>query len=65
MLVQGFDNERRATPVAGATVVLGPATAVTDASGHATLVRPAAGSHTLVATAPGAIPSFPVLVKVG
>ena len=65
VLVQGFDNERRAIPVAGATVTLGPATAVTDASGHATLVRPAAGSHTLVATAPGAIPSFPVQVKVG
>jgi hypothetical protein len=65
VLVEGFDNERRGIPVAGATVTLGTANAVTDATGHATLVLPAAGSHTLVATAPGAIPSFPLKVKVG
>ena len=65
LLVEGYDDRRRKAPVAGATVTLGPVSAVTDASGHASLVRPAAGTYTLAATAPGALPSFPVKVKVG
>jgi hypothetical protein len=65
LLVEGYDNERRKQPVAGATVTLGPVTAVTDASGRAALIRPAPGTYTLGATAPGAIPSFPVKVTVG
>ena len=63
--VEGYDDQLHKTLVAGATVTLGPATAVTDASGHASLVRPAAGTYSLSATAPGAIPSFPVKVRVG
>ena len=65
LLVEGYDDRRHKAPVAGATVTLGPLSAVTDASGHASLVRPAAGIYTLAATAPGAMPSFPVRVKVG
>jgi hypothetical protein len=64
VLVEGYDDRRPRAPVAGATVTLGPVSAVTDASGHASLVRPAAGTYTLAATAPGAMPSFPVKVKV-
>ncbi len=65
VLVEGYDDDRRKAPVAGATVALGPATAVTDGAGRAALVRPAAGSHLLFASAPGATASFPVKVRVG
>jgi len=64
VLVEGYDDRRHKAPVSGATVALGPASAVTDVSGHASLVRPASGTHMLTATAPGALPSFPVKVKV-
>ncbi len=64
LAVEGYDDERRKVPVAGATLTLGPVTALTDANGQASLVRPAGGSYALVATAPGAVPSFPVNVRV-
>ena len=63
--VEGYDDRRRGTPVPGATVGLGPATATTDAAGRAVLVRPAPGTYSLVASAPGTTPSFPVRVRVG
>ncbi len=64
--VSGYDNEGRATPVAGALVTLGPSLASTDANGRATLTAPAApGSYQLGASAPGLVPSFPRTISVG
>ncbi len=63
--VEGYDDQRHRTPVAGATVALGSETAVSDAAGRAVLRRPARGSYSLVASAPGTAPSFPVKVVVG
>ena len=65
VLVQGYDDQRRAVAVPGATVSLGPASAVTGPGGFASLPRPAAGDHLLGASAPGLVTSFPVRVKVG
>ncbi len=62
--VRAYDNERRASPAAGARIALGPATAVADATGTATLTAPAAGRYRLSAGAPGAAPSFPVSYEV-
>jgi hypothetical protein len=62
--VRGYDNERRATPAAGARVTLGQASALADASGTAALVLPAAGVHLASASMAGAVPSFPVRVVV-
>ena len=51
-------------PVAGATVRLGSATAVTDASGAAQVVAPAAGAYRLTAERDGMVRSWPRKVTV-
>jgi hypothetical protein len=62
--VLGYRNEGGGVPVAGATVTLGPASVVTDASGRAELVLPGPRRHLLSAAKQGAVPSFPVPVRV-
>jgi hypothetical protein len=64
--VRGYDEEGRGVPVAGATVRLGGATAVTGADGVATVIAPATvGKAGLEATAPGLVRSFPRTIAVG
>ncbi len=63
--VRGYDEAGKGVAVAGATVRLGAATAVTDAGGSATVIAPAAGSYRLRAEKPGMVVSFPVRVTVG
>jgi hypothetical protein len=64
--VRGYDEQGRGVPVAGATVTLGDATAVTGADGVATVTAPAApGKAELEATKPGLVRSFPRTVEVG
>ena len=64
--VRGYDDEGRGEVVAGATVTLGAARAVTDAAGRATLTAPAVGGRLdLVAQRAGLVRSFPVEVGVG
>jgi hypothetical protein len=64
--VRGYDEQGRGVPVAGATVALGGATAVTGADGVATVTAPAApGEAVLEATKPGLVRSFPRTVEVG
>ena len=63
--VRGYDEAGRGVVVAGATVRLGPAAAVTGADGVATLAAPAAGRYRLQAEKPGTVVSFPVRVAVG
>jgi hypothetical protein len=61
--VTGHDDAGRGRPVAGATVALAGASAVTRADGTATLAAPAAtGRHVLTATAPGLVRTFPEAV---
>ncbi len=62
--VRGYDDNGDGAPVAGATVRLGAATAVTDASGVAQLVAPAAGSYRLTAERSGMVRSWPRKVSV-
>jgi hypothetical protein len=62
--VEGFDDRGDGVPVAGATVRLADATAVTGADGRAALTVPAAsGRRRLVATADGMVRSFPAEVR--
>ena len=62
--VRGYDDNGRGVPVAGATVRLGAASAVTDAAGAATLPAPASGSARLVAEHAGMVRSWPRTVRV-
>jgi len=64
VLVRGYDNDGRARPEEGATVTLGPTSAVTNADGDALLTLPASGSYRLEASKPGTVPGFPVSVRV-
>jgi hypothetical protein len=64
--VRGYDESGKGIAVAGATVRLGDATAVTGADGVATISAPAtAGSYAVQASKPGLVVSFPRTVKVG
>jgi hypothetical protein len=64
--VRGYDENGKGVPVAGATVRLGEATAVTGADGVAVVTAPATvGSHELEASKPGLVPAFPRTVQVG
>ena len=64
--VRGYDDQGRGVAVAGATVTLGSATAVSDAAGTAVLTVPAEpGELALEATADGLVRAFPVEVTVG
>ncbi len=58
------DDQGRATPVVGATVVLGSETATSGPGGRAVLGAPPAGSYELQATVAGDVPAFPVAVSV-
>jgi hypothetical protein len=62
--VRGYDNERRARPVEGATVTLGPVSAATDRLGRAELTPPAPGRYLLRAEKPGSVPAFPLPIRV-
>jgi hypothetical protein len=62
--VRGSDDNGDGVPVAGATVRLGAAAAVTDASGVAQVVAPAAGSYRLTAERDGMVRSWPRKVTV-
>ena len=64
--VRGYDENGKGVAVAGATVTLGGATAVTGPDGVATITAPAApGALALEATKPGLVRSFPRTVEVG
>jgi hypothetical protein len=64
--VRGYDDQGRGVIVAGATVNLGAATAITGADGGATLTAPpSAGRVKLGAQAAGMVRAFPVAVVVG
>jgi len=63
--VRGYDDAGRGVPVAGATVRLGSASAVSGADGVATVPVSAAGRLELLATAPGMVRSFPGEVRAG
>jgi hypothetical protein len=63
--VRGYDEAGHGVRVAGATVTLGGATAVTGADGVATVVAPAAGSYRVRAEKPGMVVSFGERVVVG
>jgi hypothetical protein len=62
--VRGYDDNGNGVPVAGATVRLGSATAVTDASGVARVVAPGAGAYRLTAERDGMVRSWPRKVTV-
>ena len=63
--VRGFDDYGRGVPVAGATVRLGAAVAVTGPDGVATVPVAGTGRLPLTATADGMVPSFPEEVRAG
>ena len=64
--VRGYDDAGRGAAVAGATVRLGDATAVTGADGVATVTAPgAAGRYRLQAEHPAMVRAFPSRVAVG
>jgi hypothetical protein len=63
--VRGHDDQGRGIAVAGATVALGSATAVTDGAGVAQVVVPQAGRLALTATRPGMVAAFPGEVRAG
>jgi hypothetical protein len=64
--VRGYDEQGKGVPIAGATVRLGDATAVTGADGVAAVIAPpAAGTYDVEASKPGLVPSFPRGVTVG
>ena len=64
--VRGYDEQGRGVAVAGATVRLGDATAVTGADGVATVTAPAtAGRYAIEATKAALVPAFPRTVTVG
>jgi hypothetical protein len=63
--VEGFDNEGRGVPVAGAIVTLGSDFASTAAGGRATLIAPSTrGSYQVSASRSGLVPSFPETIVV-
>jgi hypothetical protein len=61
--VRGYDDNGRGIPVAGATVTLGDAVAVTDADGRATVAVLAPGRLRLTAEAGGMVRSFPEAIR--
>ena len=64
--LRGYDDQGRGIAVAGATVTLGSATAISDAAGAAVLTVPAEpGEHRLEATRDGLVRAFPVEMNVG
>jgi len=63
--VRGYDDLGRGAAVAGATVRLGTASAVTGEDGTAALTVPAAGRVDLEAEHAGMVPAFPREVRVG
>jgi hypothetical protein len=64
--VRGYDENGKGVAIAGATVTLGDASAVTGPDGVATVLAPAApGEVSLEATKPGLVRSFPRTVQVG
>lgn len=63
--VQGVDDRGKATPVAGAAVTAGTASATTAADGTATLAGPWSGTITVEAAKAGLVPSFPEEVLAG
>jgi hypothetical protein len=62
--VRGYDDNGRGVPVAGATVRLGSAVAVTDAAGAAQVTAPASGAARLTAERAGMVRSWPRAVRV-
>ena len=62
--VRGYDDNGNGVPLAGATVRLGSATAVTDASGVAQVVAPGVGGYRLTAEHAGMVRSWPRKVTV-
>jgi hypothetical protein len=62
--VRGYDDNGNGVPVAGATVRLGSAIAVTDASGVAQVVAPGTGRYRLTAEHDGMVRSWPRKVSV-
>ena len=63
--VEGYDNEGRGRPVAGAIVTLGSDFASTDSAGRARLIAPRGrGSYSLSAKRGGLVPSFPETIVV-
>jgi hypothetical protein len=63
--VRGYDDQGRPKRVAGATVLLGSATATTDANGRATVTAPSTpGRYKVIAEGAGMVRSFPVAVEV-
>jgi hypothetical protein len=63
--VRGYDEAGKGVVVAGATVRLGGAAAVTGADGVATVTAPAAGTYRVRAEKPGMVVSFGERVVVG
>ena len=63
--VRGYDEAGRGVRVAGATVRLGSATAVTGADGVATVTAPATGTYEVRAEKAGMVVSFGERVVVG
>lgn len=63
--VSGYDNEGRATPIAGAIVTLGSDFASTGAGGRASLIAPGApGTYTVSAHKQSLVASFPQTIVV-
>jgi len=62
--VRGYDDNGRGVPVAGATVRLGSATAVSDANGVAQVAAPLSGSAKLTAEHEDMVRSWPRTVRV-
>lgn len=62
--VRGYDDNGRGVPVAGATVRLGSASAVSGADGVAQVAAPASGRARLIAEADGMVRSWPKRVSV-
>ena len=62
--VRGYDDNGRGVPVAGATVRLGSASAVSDADGVAHVAAPASGTARLTAEHDGMVRSWPRRVSV-
>jgi hypothetical protein len=65
--VTGYDDAGNGAPVAGATVRLGAASAITAADGTVTLTVPgnASGRLAVRAERDGLVPSFPDMVRIG
>jgi hypothetical protein len=62
--VLAYDDARRSIRASGARVTLGAAGALAGPDGVASLTVPAPGIHALAASLPGAVPSFPIRIKV-